>query len=171
MLKLFTTLTIFQKNDVRRFAKLEKSDIVNCTRKSLVKKEKVQDESAQDTADLAADDALAFLDNADFFNDDNEKTDIKVQPTAVNTSIDENSNTTTNQLPGTSNTGTLTKEKTTSPTEKPAMALSAYEKMKINLKKPKSKKQEKKDHEQELCKKTPQGRKKKGESRKKRKKR
>lgn len=177
MLKLLTTLTIFRKNDVRRFVKLEKSDIVNCTRKSLVKKEKIQDESDQDTADLAADDALAFLDDEDFLNDDNEKTDMidmtdmKVQPTAVNTSIDENSNTTTNQLPGTSNTGTLTKEKTTSPTEKPAMALSAYEKMKINLKKPKSKKQEKKDHEQELYKKTPQGRKKKGESRKKRKKR
>lgn len=170
MLKLLTTLTIFQKNNVRRFVQLEKSDIVNCTRRSLVKKEKVQDESEQDTADLAADGALAFLDDDDFFND-NEDTATKVQPITDVTRNNEKSYATAKQLPDTSDTGTLTKEKTMPTTEKPAMALSAHEKTRIDLRKPKSKKQEKKEREQELYKMTPQGRKKKGETRKKRKKR
>jgi len=42
MLGLLTHLTIFEKDGVRRFAKLEKSDVVNCTRRELVKKEKKQ---------------------------------------------------------------------------------------------------------------------------------
>lgn len=44
VLNLLTTLTIFRKAGVRRFVKVEKSDIVNCTRRALIAKKNEQEE-------------------------------------------------------------------------------------------------------------------------------
>lgn len=50
VLELLSSLTIFEKDDVRRFVKLENSEIDNCTRHIKIRKGEIVEESAQTSA-------------------------------------------------------------------------------------------------------------------------
>lgn len=173
LLRLLTTLTIFQKAGVRRFVKVEKSDIVNCTRKTLVQKEKVQKEdevSEQISADTdmvnSSDDMSISVAN----EEGNVKQPLEKEPLRESLSK-KTHETAPSSLQNSNATATMTEEQKNSTSRKPPMALSAYQKSKAVYKKPKSEKQKDREYKEELLKGTKYGKKNKHEARKKKKKR
>lgn len=173
LLRLLTTLTIFQKAGVRRFVKVEKSDIVNCTRKTLVQKEKVHKEdevSEQLSADAdmvnSSDDMSMSVANGE----GNVKQPLEKEPLRESLSK-KTHETAPSSLQNSNATATMIEEQSNSTSKKPSMALSAYQKSKAVYKKPKSEKQKDREYKEELLKGTKYGKKNKHEARKKKKKR
>lgn len=173
LLRLLTTLTIFQKAGVRRFVKVEKSDIVNCTRKTLVQKEKVHKEdevSEQISADTdmvnSSDDMSMSVAN----EEGNVTPPMEKEPLRESLSK-KTHETAPSSLQNSNATAMMTEEQNNSTSRKPSMALSAYQKSKAVYKKPKSEKQKDREYKEELLKGTKYGKKNKHEARKKKKKR
>jgi len=170
LLRLLTTLTIFQKAGVRRFVKVEKSDIVNCTRKALVQKEKVQEEdevseqlSADTDAGSSGDDKSMSVAN----EEGNVPPPMEKEP--LRGSLPKKTHKAPSSLQNSNATATMTEEQNNSTSRKPSMALSTYQKSKAVYKKPKSEKQKDREYKEELLKGTKYGKKKKHEARKKKK--
>ncbi|WP_137663772.1 glycosyltransferase family 1 protein [Enterococcus hulanensis] len=173
LLRLLTTLTIFQKAGVRRFVKVEKSDIVNCTRKTLVQKEKVHKEdevSEQISADTdmvnSSDDMSMSVAN----EEGNVTPPMEKEPLRESLSK-KTHETAPSSLQNSNATAMMTEEQNNSTSRKPSMALSAYQKSKAVYKKPKSERQKDREYKEELLKGTKYGKKNKHEARKKKKKR
>lgn len=62
VLELMSSLTIFEKEGIRRFVKLENSDIQNCTRHPKIRKGKVVEESVKVETVCSKEEALTELD-------------------------------------------------------------------------------------------------------------
>ncbi|MGG5371462.1 glycosyltransferase family 1 protein [Enterococcus sp. AZ196] len=168
LLELLTTLTIFKKAGVRRFVKVEKSDIVNCTRKSLVQKKKVQEEAAVDEHPSTENKIV---------NSDSHSTNTSSEVENVSQALGKKAN--CERLPekvaevgalsekNSNSTALMTEEQATSSPKKQVTASAPSQK--TVYKKPKSEKQKKREYKDELIKETKYGKKKKSESRKKKK--
>ncbi len=173
LLRLLTTLTIFQKAGVRRFVKVEKSDIVNCTRKALVQKEKVQEEDEVSEQISAETDTGSSSDDMSI-SVANEEGNVKqpLEKESLRESLSKKTHETApSSLQNSNATATMIEEQKNSTSRKPSMALSAYQKSKAVYKKPKSEKQKDREYKEELLKGTKYGKKNKHEARKKKKKR
>lgn len=173
LLRLLTTLTIFQKAGVRRFVKVEKSDIVNCTRKTLVQKEKVHKED-EVSEQLSADaDMVNSSDDMSMSvaNGEGNVTPPMEKETLRGSLPKKTHIAAPSSLQNSNATATMIEEQSNSTSKKPSMALSAYQKSKAVYKKPKSEKQKDREYKEELLKGTKYGKKNKHEARKKKKKR
>lgn len=94
VLNLLTHLTIFEKDGVRRFAMLEKSDIVNCTRKSLIKKAKKQKEIEEtERVDDEEKEELVKMKQEEFLSNEEEPLGVADQPTSDERQSSESANT------------------------------------------------------------------------------
>lgn len=182
VLNLLTMLTIFRKAGVRRFVKVEKSDIVNCTRRALIAKKNEQEEL--ESVELTNQEIIDILEA--FFPENREALG-KNDPTlgAVDEEKEENTqefikaghNTESRKFredggasEGRSDQRTIAviDEPKSSTEKKTSLALTAYERDKTVYTKPKSKKQKDLERKEKMLKDTPYGRKKKPNSRKKR---
>lgn len=171
LLRLLTTLTIFQKAGVRRFVKVEKSDIVNCTRKALVQKEKVQKED-EVSEEISADTDMVNSSDDMSISVANEEGNLKqpMEKEPLRESLSKKTHETApSSLQNSNATATMIEEQKSSTSKKPSMALSAYQKSKAVYKKPKSEKQKDREYKEELLKGTKYGKKNKHEARKKKK--
>lgn len=173
LLRSLTTLTIFQKAGVRRFVKVEKSDIVNCTRKTLVQKEKVQKED-EVSEQISADTDMVNSSDDMSMSVANEERNVKqpMEKEPLRGSLPKKTHETApSSLQNSNATATMIEDQSNSTSKKPSMALSAYQKSKAVYKKPKSEKQKDREYKEELLKGTKYGKKNKHEARKKKKKR
>lgn len=182
VLNLLTMLTIFRKAGVRKFVKVEKSDIVNCTRRALIAKKNGQEEL--ESVELTNQE---IIDKLQAFFPENREALGKNDPTfgAVDEEKEENTqefikaghNTESRKFredggasEGRSDYRTIAviDETKSSTAKKTSLALTAYERDKTVYTKPKSKKQKDIERKEKILKDTPYGRKKKPNSRKKR---
>lgn len=182
VLNLLTMLTIFRKAGVRRFVKVEKSDIVNCTRRALIAKKNELEEL--ESVELTNQE---IIDKLEAFFPENREALGKNDPTlgAVNEEKEGNiqeiseadHKTELRQFQegegpseGRSDHRTIAviDEPKSSTEKKTSLALTAYERDKTVFTKPKSKKQKDLERKEKMLKDTPYGRKKKPNSRKKR---
>ncbi|AXG39576.1 glycosyltransferase family 1 protein [Enterococcus gilvus] len=180
VLELLSTLTIFEKDGIRRFVKLENSEIDNCTRYLKIKKGEIVEESEvlipveptvsmADLMNLSGDEKLELVKQllpegmflTDMRGDDRENPQPEIPALAAAEECppanDEDRSKAREER----------KEKTTNtPAPEQSLALSAEKKPYIDFRKPKSEKQKNRERKDELYKQTKKG---KSHSRKKKK--
>ena len=182
VLELMSTLTIFEKDDVRRFVKLENSEIDNCTRDIKIRKGKIVEDAdiveelqpevglspEADLGDLTEEEKLEIvkllLPEGIVLTDtrmEELKKEESVNDSDINSPEKSIAATAQKAEPIIGSTASALKEPPKAEVKKPAaqkpMALSAAEKSSdMNYKKPKSKKQKERETQAELFKKTPE---------------
>ncbi|MGP5431853.1 glycosyltransferase family 1 protein [Enterococcus malodoratus] len=183
VLELMSSLTIFKKDDVRRFVKLENSEIDNCTRDIKIRKGKIV-EDVDLVEELQAEVGLSPEADLDDLTEEEKLeivklllpegivlTDTRMEELKEDVLANDLSNNAAEQpidaaapkaesISG--STASAVKEPPKAEVKKPdaqkPMALSAAEKSSdMNYKKPKSKKQKERESQAELFKKTPEG--------------
>ncbi|OJG58327.1 hypothetical protein RV07_GL002894 [Enterococcus malodoratus] len=183
VLELMSSLTIFEKNDVRRFVKLENSEIDNCTRDIKIRKGEILEDTTPveelqaevglspeaDLNDLTEGEKLEIvkllLPEGIVLTDtrmEELKEDVSANDSDINAPEKTIAATAQKAEPISDSTASAVKEPPKAETKKPAaqkpMALSATEKSPyVDYKKPKSKKQKQVESQAELFKKTPEG--------------
>ncbi|WP_413537490.1 glycosyltransferase family 1 protein [Enterococcus malodoratus] len=182
VLELMSTLTIFEKNDVRRFVKLENSEIDNCTRDIKIRKGKIVEATdlvkelqpemgvspEADLDDLTEEEKLEIVKL--LLPEGIVLTDTRMEELKEDSANDSDINSPEKPIAATApkaesisgSTVSAVKGPPKAETKKPAaqkpMALSATEKSPyVDYKKPKSKKQKQVESQAELFKKTPEG--------------
>ena len=170
VLELLSSLTIFEKNDVRRFVKLENSEIDNCTRYLKIKKgEIVENAEAPSKSELggATMDLLSMSDQEklelvkQLLPEGIILTDMRAEERrkkqAENAAPKTEKESTVNECrPLTAKEQPKTERKKDSVSE-PSMVLSAEKKPSIDFRKPKSEKQKDRERRDELYKQTKKG--------------
>ena len=175
VLELMSTLTIFEKDGIRRFVKLENSDIMNCTRYPKIRKGEVLKEIEAETQPKAEMTALTKVDVNTMSEQEKLEfvkqllpegivlTDTRMaqleQEKEENSAPDTESSavSTNDQANGASQAAVKeppAKKKSSMPRP---MALSAEKSPSMNYKKPKSAKQKKREKNDELMKRTKEG--------------
>ena len=183
VLELMSSLTIFEKDDVRRFVKLENSEIDNCTRDIKIRKGKIVEDTnpveelqpevglspEADLDDLTEEEKLEIvkllLPEGIVLTDtrmEELKKEESVNDSDINSPEKSIAATAQKAEPIIGSTASALKEPPKAETKKPAaqkpMALSATEKSPYaDYKKPKSKKQKQREYEDGLWKKTKKG--------------
>lgn len=177
VLELLSSLTIFEKDDVRRFVKLENSEIHNCTRYAKIKKGEIVEETAEVQVtpletrvyleQLSPDEKLELIKQLlpeGVFLSEKSKEMVQQEEGFVTIKKNEQAEESASHEAKESEIEVSATSKP-APTE-PSMVLSATKPPAINFKKPKSGKQKERERKDELMKKTKKG---KDRSRKKRK--
>ncbi|SET35808.1 hypothetical protein SAMN04487821_110139 [Enterococcus malodoratus] len=194
VLELMSTLTIFEKDDVRRFVKVVNSEIDNCTRDIKIRNGEIVENTdpvdegqpgtgmspEADLDDLSEEEKLelvkALLPEGIVLTDtrmEELKDDVSTKKVSSNSTPEQSITATAPKAESTSgSTASAVKEPPKTEAKKPAaqkpMALSAAKKRPyVNYQKPKSKKQKEREYEESLLKKTKKG---KSDSRKRKKK-
>ncbi|EOH77554.1 hypothetical protein [Enterococcus malodoratus] len=183
VLELMSSLTIFEKDDVRRFVKLENSEIDNCTRDIKIRKGKIVEATdlvkelqpemgvspEVDLDDLTEEEKLEIVKlllPEGIVLTDTRMEELKKEDSANDSDINSPEKSIAATAPKaesiSGSTTSAVKEPPKAEAKKPAaqkpMALSATEKSPyVDYKKPKSKKQKQVESQAELFKKTPEG--------------
>lgn len=181
VLELMSSLTIFEKEGIRRFVKLENSDIQNCTRHPKIRKGKVVEESVKVETARSKEEALTEFDFSHMTEDEKlnlvkallpegivltdtrmeelkkdeakeDSTEIPAETTQKNEPISESATAAVKEAPKTKS------QKSSTPRP---MALSAEKKLPYeSYKKPKSEKQKELEYKDGLIRKAKKGRRK-----------
>ncbi|WP_413537995.1 glycosyltransferase family 1 protein [Enterococcus malodoratus] len=183
VLELMSSLTIFEKDNVRRFVKLENSEIDNCTRDIKIRKGKIVEATdlvkelqpemgvspEVDLDDLTEEEKLEIVKlllPEGIVLTDTRMEELKKEDSANDSDINSPEKSIAATAPKaesiSGSTTSAVKEPPKAEAKKPAaqkpMALSATEKSPyVDYKKPKSKKQKQREYEDGLLKKTPEG--------------
>ena len=145
VLELMSSLTIFEKEGIRRFVKLENSDIQNCTRHPKIRKGKVVEESVKVETVCSKEEALTELDFSHMTEDEKLNLIKALLPEGL----------------------VLTDTKSQKSSTPRPMALSAAKKLPYeSYKKPKSEKQKEREYKDGLIRKAKKGTKKAKEDKK-----
>ncbi len=175
VLELMSTLTIFQKDGIRRFVKLENSDIVNCTRYPKIRKGEVVKEAEAEIQPQPGMTALTTInintmseqEKLEFVKQllpegivltDTRMTELKQEKVENSKPDTENSAVSTNEPTNKASQAAVkelpAKKKSSLPRP---MALSVEKSPSMSYKKPKSAKQKKREKDDELMKRTKDG--------------